>query len=96
MIRNTKLTIDHLELLNKYVYDIYRNIVVAINSKVRLLISLALCKIHPKYFHLHDDTERNTLDKELMVWGEDSGSHWRNVSLLQCVMTLFALFFGPC
>jgi len=52
----------HPELLIKYIY--MKNLVVAIIPKVRLLIPLDLHKIRPKYFHLRDETDRNTHNKE--------------------------------
>jgi hypothetical protein len=42
-----------------------KNLVVAIIPKVRLLIPSALYKIRPKYFHLRDDTQKNTYNKEV-------------------------------
>jgi hypothetical protein len=47
MIRNTKLTGEPPESLIKYIY--MKNLVAAINSKVRLLIPLYLRGINPKY-----------------------------------------------
>jgi hypothetical protein len=62
MIRNTKTAREPPDPLIKYIY--MKNLVVAIISKVRLLISSALYKIHPKYFHLFNDTQKNTYNKE--------------------------------
>jgi hypothetical protein len=62
MIRNTKTAREPPDPLIKYIY--MKNLVVAIILKVRLLISSALYKIRPKYFHLRDDTNRNTYNKE--------------------------------
>jgi hypothetical protein len=62
MIRNTKTAGEPPNPLNKYIYT--KNLVVAISLKVRLLIPSDLYKIRPKYFHLRDNTNRNTYNKE--------------------------------
>jgi hypothetical protein len=40
------------------------NLVITIIPKVKLLITLALYKIRPKYFHLRSNTQKNTYNKE--------------------------------
>jgi len=58
MIRNTKLTRDHLELLNKYIY--MKNLVVVIDLNMKLLIPPSLRNIRPKYSFPPNDTQRNS------------------------------------
>jgi hypothetical protein len=58
MVRNTKLTGDHLELLNKHIY--MKNLVIAIIPKVKLLIPPPLCNICSKYSFPRDNTQRNS------------------------------------
>jgi hypothetical protein len=63
MIRNAKTAREPPDLLNKYIY--IENLVLAIILKVKLLIPLALYKISPKYFHLYNNIQKNTYNKEV-------------------------------